>query len=89
MLYLEGTIDIIFYFYATLKKIKKNSSKVLNTFENIKENQAFAPPLEQMLHFPQYFQIHSKSKASKDVKVIHLKCMWTSEHSLISIPSYR
>ena len=59
--------DIIFYFYTTLKKIKKNSSKVLNTFKNIKESQAFASPLEQMLHFPQYFQIHSISKPSKGI----------------------
>ena len=33
------------------KKIKKNLSKVLNTFENIMENGAFAL-LEQMLYFP-------------------------------------
>ena len=33
------------------KKIKKNLSKVLNTFENIMENGASAPK-EQMLHFP-------------------------------------
>ena len=39
-------------------KIKKtNLSWVLNTFENIMENGAFAL-LEQMLHFPQYSQIH-------------------------------
>ena len=36
--------DIIFYFKTTLgKKIKKNLSKVLNTFENIMENGVFAP----------------------------------------------
>ena len=35
----------------------KNLSKVLNTFENIMENGAFAPN-EQMLHFP-YFHIHA------------------------------
>ena len=40
--------DIIFYF-KTLKKFKKNLSKVLNNFENM-ENGAFAPN-EQMLHF--------------------------------------
>ena len=34
-----------------LKKINKNLSEVLNTFENIMENGAFAPK-EQMLHFP-------------------------------------
>ena len=34
----------------TLKKIK-NLSNVLNTFEYIMENGAFAPK-EQMLHFP-------------------------------------
>ena len=34
--------DIIFYFKTTLKKIKKNLSQVLNTFENIMENGAFA-----------------------------------------------
>ena len=33
------------------KKIKKNLSKVLNTFKNIMENGAFAQN-EQMLHFP-------------------------------------
>ena len=30
------------------------------------ESGAFAP-IEQMLHFPQYFQIHDTSKASKDI----------------------
>ena len=34
-----------------MKKIKKNLSYVLNTFENIMENGAFAPK-EQMLPFP-------------------------------------
>ena len=34
-----------------LKKINKNLSEVLNTFENIMENGVFAPK-EQMLHFP-------------------------------------
>ena len=34
-----------------LKKINKNLMEVLNTFENIMENGAFAPK-EQMLHFP-------------------------------------
>ena len=47
-----------------MKKLKKNLRKVLNTFENIMENGAFAL-LEQMLHFPKYFQIHDNSKASK------------------------
>ena len=47
-----------------LKKFNKNLSEVLNTFENIMENGAFAPK-EQMLHFPQYFQIHGISKVSK------------------------
>ena len=32
--------DIIFYFQTTLKKFKKNLSKVLNTFENIMEQGA-------------------------------------------------
>ena len=45
------TLYSIFYFYTTLKKFKKNLSSVLNTFENIIENGAFAL-LEQMLHFP-------------------------------------
>ena len=49
MLFLDH--DIIFYFKATLKKVKKNVSLVLNTFENILKNGAFAPK-EQMLHFP-------------------------------------
>ena len=38
-------------FLYNLKKINKNLSEVLNTFENIMENEAFAPK-EQMLHFP-------------------------------------
>ena len=42
---------IIIYFKTTLIKFKKNLSSVLNTFENIKENGAFAPK-KQMLHFP-------------------------------------
>ena len=33
-----------------LKKFNKNLSEVLNNFENIMENGAFAPK-EQMLHF--------------------------------------
>ena len=41
---------IIFYFWTTLKKFKKNLSKVLYTFENIMENGAFAPN-EQIFHF--------------------------------------
>ena len=50
----------------TLKKIKKNLSKVLNTLENIMENGAFVSK-EQMLNFPKYFQKHDISKASKGV----------------------
>ena len=49
MLFLDH--EIIFYFKKTLEKIKKKLSKVLNTFESIKENGAFAPE-EQMLAFP-------------------------------------
>ena len=33
------------------KKIKKNLSKVLNTFENIMEDGAYAP-MEQIIDFP-------------------------------------
>ena len=44
----------------------KSLSLVLNTFENIMENGAFAPK-EQMLYFLQYFQIYDISKASKGV----------------------
>ena len=33
------------------EKFKKNLSKILNTFEKIMENEAFALK-EQMLHFP-------------------------------------
>ena len=39
-----------FLFYTTLQ-IKKNVSKVLNTFKNVMENGAFAPK-EQMLPLP-------------------------------------
>ena len=39
---------------------------MLNTFENIMENDAFGP-MEQMLHFSSYFQIHDISKGSKGV----------------------
>ena len=50
MLFLDH--DIIFYFKTTLKKFKKNLSKVLNTFEIIiMENGGFDPQ-EQMGHFP-------------------------------------
>ena len=49
-----------------LKKFNKNLSEVLNTFESIMENGAFAPK-EQMLHFPIYFQIHDISKGSKGI----------------------
>ena len=38
----------------------------MNTFENIMENEAFAP-MDQMLDFQKYFQIHSISKVSKGV----------------------
>ena len=41
MLFLDH--DIIFYFETTLKKNQKKISIVLNTFENIMENGAFAP----------------------------------------------
>ena len=51
------------------KKFKKNLSKVLNTFENIMENGAFAPK-GQMLHSPWYFQIHDISKASKGIILV-------------------
>ena len=37
--------------YGNEKKFKKNLNLVLNTFENIMGNGAFAPN-EQMLHFP-------------------------------------
>ena len=61
--------DIIFYFFlTTLKKLKKNLSYVLYTFENIMENGAFAPK-EQMLHFS-YFQIHDISKVSKGIFMV-------------------
>ena len=52
-----------FSIFKQLKKIKKNLSEVLNTFENIMENDPFAP-MEQFLDFP-YFQTHGISKASK------------------------
>ena len=38
-------------FYNNIEKFLKKLSSVLNTFENIMENGAFAPK-EQMLHFP-------------------------------------
>ena len=40
-----------------LKKFNKNLGEFLNTFEYIMKIGAFAL-LEQMLHFPKYFQIH-------------------------------
>ena len=40
-----------FLFLDNIEKIQENLSLVLNTFENIMENGAFAPK-EQMLHFP-------------------------------------
>ena len=49
-----------------MKIFKKNLSKVLNTFENIMKNGVFAP-LEQMIHFPKYFQIHDISKVAKGI----------------------
>ena len=49
-----------------MKKIKKKFSEVLKTFENVMENEAFAPK-EQMLHFPEQFQIHDVPKPSKGV----------------------
>ena len=57
-LFLDYDIFSIFRQYP--KTIQKNLSQVLNTFENIMENGAFAPK------FP-YFQIYSISKASKGV----------------------
>ena len=48
------------------KKFKENLKTVLNTFENIMENGAFAPE-EQILHFPLYFQIHDISWASNGI----------------------
>ena len=38
----------------------------MNTFENIMENEAFAPK-EQKLHFPYHFQTRDISKALKGV----------------------
>ena len=52
-------------FRQHFKIFKKNLSQVLNTFENIMDNGAFAL-LEQMLHFPN-FQIRDMSKTSKGV----------------------
>ena len=53
--------DIIFYFYATLKKIKKNLGKVWTTFENIIENGAFAPKGAKARFSILYFEIYSIS----------------------------
>ena len=63
-LYSKGYIKIMTsfsIFRQYQKKFKKNLSEVLNASENIMENGAFAP-MEQMLDFPWYFQIHSISK---------------------------
>ena len=49
-----------------MEKIQENFSSVLNTFENIVENGAFAPK-EQMLHIPKYLQKHDISKVSLGV----------------------
>ena len=46
----------------------------MNTFENIMENEAFAPK-EQMLHFPSYFQICDNSSVSKGI-IMELRIMW-------------
>ena len=40
-----------FLFLDNIEKFQENLSLVLNTFENIMENGAFAPK-EQMFHFP-------------------------------------
>ena len=52
--------------FLLLDNIEKKSrtilSKVLDTFENIMEKGAFAP-MEQMLLFPSYLQIHDISEA--------------------------
>ena len=40
-----------FAFLDDVEKFNENLSEVLNTFENIMENGAFAPK-EQMLHIP-------------------------------------
>ena len=50
MLFLDHDIHQ-FLFLDNIEKFKKSSSKVLNTFENIMENEGFAP-MGQMLHFP-------------------------------------
>ena len=47
----------------------------MNTFENIMENGAFAPK-EQMLHFPQYFQIYDTSKAGSSMMKDYPKVPW-------------
>ena len=54
MLFLDH--DIIFYFWTTLKKFNKKISKVLNTFENIMENGAFAPPFSILFSKTWYFK---------------------------------
>ena len=47
--------------FSIFRQHWKKISLVLNTFENIMKNGAFAI-LEQMLHLPYYFQIHDISK---------------------------
>ena len=48
--------DIIFHLLDNIEEILKNISSVLNTFENVMENGAFAPN-ERMLNFLTYFLI--------------------------------
>ena len=70
--------------FSILRQDCKISRKVqvLNTFENIMENGAFAP-MEQILHFPYYFQIYDISKAPKGVYMEYrvdqyvVQCMFT------------
>ena len=53
---------------SSFGSIKINLSSVVNTFENIMENGAFAPK-EQMIHFPKYFQVHDIPKALKGIVI--------------------
>ena len=77
MLFLDH--DIIFYFLTMLKKCNKNLSKVLNTFENVMENGAFAPK-EQMLHFPYIFKYMIFQRSQKAL-------LWSKGLKLVIITS--
>ena len=75
--------------FSILDNIEKIQEKFKLSFENIMENEAFAPK-EQMLHFPWYFQIRDTVKPvlSGDSKKTKKLVFKTDHYCLIQVKSF-